>query len=124
MRELDELFAALGRSPFRRKFRLGERDGEYLARHGLEAILVHGREFITARLAPARPVNDGKQTPMAGHPVFVAQHATGTCCRKCLARWHGIAPLQPLEPAEITYILSVLERWLANEGERCSMSPV
>ncbi|WP_251023391.1 DUF4186 family protein [Streptomyces sp. ISL-10] len=23
-------------------------------------------------------------------PVFVAQHATATCCRTCLERWHVV----------------------------------
>ncbi len=25
---------------------------------------------------------------MKGHPVFVAQHATATCCRECIRKWH------------------------------------
>jgi predicted Fe-S protein YdhL (DUF1289 family) len=57
-------------------------------------------------------VNDGKQTPFRGHPVFVAQHATATCCRGCLAKWHGIPRGRPLEEGEKAHILAVLERWL------------
>jgi hypothetical protein len=34
--------------------------------------------------------NDGKQTPMKGQPVFIAQHATTTRCRGCISKWHGI----------------------------------
>ena len=118
MRELDDLFTALGRSSFRSKFRLVGRDRDYLARQGLEQVLAHGQQFLTARLAPARPAADGRQTPLAGHPIFVAQHATATCCRKCLRRWHGIARLRELTPAEIEYILGVLRRWLELESER------
>ncbi len=117
MRELDELFTALGRSSFRRKFRLVGRDRDYLARQGLERVLAHGREFITTRLAPAQPAADGRQTPLAGHPVFVAQHATATCCRNCLRRWHGIARLRPLAPEEIDYVLGVLRHWLEIAGQ-------
>ena len=120
VRDLDELFTALGRSSFRRKFRLVGRDGDYLARHGLEQVLAHGRQFITTRLVPARPAADGRQTPLAGHPVFVAQHATATCCRNCLRRWHGIARFRPLTSEEIAYVLGVLRRWLELAGERCS----
>ena len=120
MRELDELFTALGRSSFRRKFRLVGRDRDYLARHGLEQVLAHGRQFIAARLAPARPAADGRQTPLAGHPVFVAQHATATCCRNCLRRWHGIACYRPLTPGEIAYILGVLRHWLELSSQGCS----
>lgn len=124
IRELDALFTALGRSSFRRKFRLVGRDRDYLERHGLEQVLAHGEQFIATRLAPARPAADGRQTPLAGHPVFVAQHATATCCRNCLRRWHGIARFRPLTPAEIAYVLGVLRHWLEMDRRRCSTAPV
>ncbi|MGV9305492.1 DUF4186 family protein [Nonomuraea sp. NPDC003727] len=47
-------------------------------------------DLIARRLVPAEPYKDGEQTPCRGHPVFVAQHATATCCRTCLHRWHDI----------------------------------
>lgn len=112
MRDLDRVFAGLAKSAFRRRFRLEARDAAYLRAKGLPVILAHGRDFIAQRLAPAQPSNDGKQTPMRGHPVFVAQHATGTCCRACLAKWHGIAPGKPLTDAEQVHILGAIERWL------------
>src|SRR4051812_43114450 len=87
MRDLDNLFAALRRSPFRQRFRLGARDRAYLETKGLHKVLEHAAEFVAQRLAPAMPRNDGKQTPFRGHPAFVAQHATATCCRGCLAKW-------------------------------------
>ncbi len=90
MSDLDDVFERLQRSPFRRKFRLWEAERDYLSRKGLDVVLDHGRDFITKRLAPAYPANDGKQTPMRNHPVFVAQHATATCCRGCLEKWHAI----------------------------------
>ncbi|HEX4145977.1 MAG TPA: DUF4186 domain-containing protein [Pirellulales bacterium] len=120
---MDELFAALGQSSFRRKFRLASRERDYLAHHGLDQVLAHGRQFVTARLAPARPSADGRQTPLAGHPIFVAQHATATCCRNCLRRWHGIARFRPLTSEEIAYLLGVLRHWLELDGQRCSNPP-
>src|SRR3546814_17950696 len=90
MRYLDSLFAGLATSRFRSRFRLGEKEHTYLATRGLPIVLDHAADFVEKRLAPAEPVNDGKQTPMRGHPVFIAQHATATCCRSCLAKWHGI----------------------------------
>jgi hypothetical protein len=84
-----------------------------LQTRGLATVLSHARDFIESRLAAAQPANDGKQTPMRGHPAFVAQHATATCCRKCLARWHGIPAGRPLTAAESSYILGVLKTWLA-----------
>ena len=110
--ELDPLFQALARSPFRARFKLNAADAAYLARKGPPAVLGHAAEFIEARLAPAAPAKDGKQTPMRGHPVFVAQHATASCCRSCLAKWHSIAAGHALTKAEKAHVLAVLERWL------------
>ena len=81
MRDMDGLFAALGRSKFRSRFRLSGKEAAYLSEKGLDTIIEHARDFVTKRLAEAYPANDGHQTPMRNHPVFVAQHATGTCCR-------------------------------------------
>ena len=114
MRDPDDLFAALARSKFRSGFRLGAREASYLNEKSLEVILEHGRRFITERLADADPKNDGRQTPVRGHPIFVAQHATATCCRSCLAKWHRIPQGQPLTPEQVDYILTVLARWLAS----------
>lgn len=114
-RNLDELFAALAASQFRRRFRLRGRELEYLRRKGLPIVLEHAAEFIEKRLAPAAPANDGKQTPMRHHPVFIAQHATATCCRGCLRKWHAIPTGRVLETAEKRYILEVIETWLARE---------
>ena len=112
MRPLNLLFERLAASPFRSRFRLGPREREYLAAKGMATILDHARDFIDRRLAPANPANDGRQTPMRGHPVFIAQHATATCCRSCLAKWHGVAPGRPMTEAEKAHVIAVLERWL------------
>jgi hypothetical protein len=115
MRDTDELFAALGRSRFRSRFRLRGKEAGYLQQRGLETVLEHARQFIETRLAPAEPANDGKQTPMRNHPVFIAQHATATCCRGCLAKWHHIAEGRALSAAEIDYIVGIIERWLRQQ---------
>ena len=112
MRDLDDLFAALARSRFRRKFALGAKEREYLAEKGLATVLEHACDLIARRLAPAAPANDGRQTPFRGHPVFVAQHATATCCRGCLAKWHGIAKGAPLSEVEQAHVVKAIGRWL------------
>ena len=117
MRDLDDLFAALARSKFRSRMRLGAKDRGYLQQKTLPVVLEHGRQFLVDRLAPAEPRNDGRQTPMRGHPVFVAQHATATCCRGCLAKWHFIPRGKPLSAAQLDYVLEVLQRWLREQGE-------
>lgn len=86
MKVSDDLFTRLSRSPFRQRFRLGRAEYDYASSKGEPVLRQHAAEFVAQRLAPAQPENDGKQTPMRGHPVFIAQHATATCCRGCLSK--------------------------------------
>ena len=117
MRDFDSVFAALERSAFRRRFQLEAKETAYLAAIGMPVILEHAGDFIRSRLAPAAPKNDGRQTPMRGHPVFVAQHATATCCRGCLAKWHKIDRGRALTEEEIGYVVSVIHRWIESQAQ-------
>jgi len=112
MRPLDEVFDALARSSFRQRQRLGPAERAYLAEKGLDEVLRHAEDFVARRLAPAEPLRDGKQTPWRGHPVFIAQHATATCCRGCLQKYHDIAKGAPLTDEQQAHIVAALERWL------------
>ncbi|HEX2092389.1 MAG TPA: DUF4186 domain-containing protein [Longimicrobiaceae bacterium] len=116
MRDLDDVFACLAGSPFRRRFRLRGRELEYLRARGIEAVMEHATGFVASRLAVAEPANDGRQTPMRNHPAFVAQHATATCCRGCLEKWHRIPRGRELTEEEIRYVLAALERWLRSQA--------
>jgi hypothetical protein len=115
MRDQQQLFAALSKSSFRKRFRLQEKDRQYLLAKGMQTIAEHARDFVGKRLAPAVIANDGKQTPYRGHPVFVAQHATACCCRGCLQKWHGIEQGMELSAQQQDYVVSVLTTWLARE---------
>ena len=115
MRDLDEVFEGLEKSDFRRRFRLKGKELAYLREKGLATVLEHAADFVEKRLAPAEPANDGRQTPMGNHPAFVAQHATATCCRGCLAKWHRIPKGHALTDAEKRHVLAALERWLGKE---------
>jgi hypothetical protein len=110
---IDEVLEALQRSDFRRRQKLSAKDLAYLQDRGPEVIREHTRRFITERLAPAHPPNEGKQTPWRGHPTFTAQHATATCCRGCLAKWHKITKGRELTGAELEYVVEVISQWLA-----------
>ncbi len=116
MRDVDDLFAALASSSFRARFKLDARDKAYLRDKGLDTVIVHAAGFVDERLAPAQPPNDGKQTPWRGHPVFVAQHATATCCRVCLAKWHGIASGKEMTADERRHVVAVIRRWLIGQS--------
>ena len=114
-RVYNQLFLGLGRSKFRSSFHLKQKDIDYINEKGLDTIREHAREFIAKREAPAVIPNDGKQTPMKGHPVFVAQHATATCCRECIRKWHKIQPGRELSRIQQEYLVDVIMTWIEKE---------
>ena len=115
MSDLDPLFSRLARSTFRSRFRLGTKERQYCWDKGPDTIDQHAADFVKKRLAPAQPANDGKQTPMRGHPVFIAQHATATCCRECIRKWHKIQPGRELSQVQQEYLVDVIMTWIENE---------
>ena len=111
-----DLFDRLAQSKFRSRFRLKEADRQYIREKGIDTIREHAARIVRQRLSDAVPKNDGRQTPMrgapTGHPVFLGQHATGTCCRGCLEKWHGIPQGRPLSDAEQAGVVDVLMQWI------------
>lgn len=114
---LTELFLRLAKSAFRSKFKLSAKDRGYIEAKGMEKIEKHAADFIASRIAPARPKNDGNQTPLRGHPVFVAQHATATCCRGCIAKWHGIEKGRDLSNDEQRRLIEIILAWLEKQRQ-------
>lgn len=114
--QIDEVMSRLARSGFRSRFHLSSRERAYLNEKGMAVIQRHAYDFIAQRLAPAQPKNDGRQTPMRGHPVFIAQHATATCCRGCLSKWHGMPAGHLLDEEAQTYIVAVISTWIEQQA--------
>lgn len=110
-----DIFERLAKSAFRSKFKLSQKDKAYIAEKGILTIRKHAQEFIAKRLAPANLSNDGKQTPYKNHPVFVAQHATATCCRQCMSKWHKFAPEAELSPAQQEYAVNLIMNWIEKQ---------
>ncbi len=115
MVEINTILEKLNHSKFRSSFHLKDKEKNYIKEKGLNTIESHAKDFITKRLAPANPINDGKQTPMKGHPVFIAEHATATCCRNCLYKWHHIPKNKELTNEEQDYIVQVIMTWIQKE---------
>ena len=112
---IGQALARLQRSKFRSRFHLAQKDREYIEKKGLPEIRQHAEKFVAERLAPAVIPNDGKQTPMRGHPVFVAQHACACCCRGCLHKWYGIPEGIPLTDIQQKGIVDLLMAWIKRE---------
>ena len=107
---------SLAKSKFRSSFHLKEKDKEYIKEKGLDKIREHAYDFINKRLRPAIILNDGKQTPMRGHPVFIAQHACACCCRGCLYKWYHIDRDRELSKDEVDYIVNLIMEWIIREN--------
>lgn len=112
---INEALERLKHSSFRGSFHLTKKDKKYVKEKGIEAIRRHAEEFVRTRLAPANPKNDGKQTPMRGHPIFVAQHACACCCRGCLEKWYKVPKGVELTDIQQEKIVRLLMVWIENE---------
>ena len=118
MDTIDRKLEALSKSNFRSRFGLKEKDLVYVKEKGMDTIYRHDQDFIRTRLADSFPKNDGKQTPMRGHPVFIAQHATATCCRGCIYKWHNIPQGRELTSHEQEFIVQLIMRWIEREVKK------
>lgn len=114
----EEAFFRLSQSSFRSSFHLSQKDKDYIAAKGIETIRSHAKDFIRTRLAPAHPAKDGKQTPLRGHPVFVAQHACAFCCRGCLNKWYHVPSGVPLTDLQQEKIVNFIMLWIQRELEK------
>jgi exodeoxyribonuclease V alpha subunit len=112
MRIINAKLDSLSKSKFRSGFYLRKKEIEYVDKYGMKKISAHAYDFIKNKLAPAYPYNDGAQTPMKNHPVFIAQHATGTCCRGCLEKWHKIPKGVELTDNQINYVVAIIMEWI------------
>ena len=114
---MENILEKLSKSKFRGSFKLKEKDISYINKKGFKEIEDHANKFIKERLSYATILNDGKQTPYKGHPVFIVQHATATCCRSCLNKWHNIEKNKQLTEYEIKYIVNLIMEWIKNKME-------
>ena len=113
--EIDDRIDRASARPFGRRFHLRGRERATAELRGPQTMRAHAAEIIAERLAPAEPRNDGRQTPYRNHPVFVAQHATATCCRTCLERRHGIPKGRELTSEVLAYAVDVICRWIETD---------
>ena len=111
----ENILYKLSKSKFRSSFHLNNKMKEYVNEKGIKTIEEHAYDFINKRLRPKYIENDGKQTPMKGHPVFLAQHACACCCRSCLEKWYKISKNKELTDEEVNYIVNLLMEWIKRQ---------
>lgn len=118
MTNIDIMLNNLNKSKFRSSFHLRKYMISYIEDKGLDVIKKHAYDFIKNRIAPHNILNDGHQTPMKGHLVFIAQHATATCCRNCIYKWYHIERNRMLTEEEINYFVNIIMKWIEKEYKR------
>ncbi|NVM29287.1 MAG: DUF4186 family protein [Candidatus Helarchaeota archaeon] len=57
---------------------------------------------------------DGRQTPLEGNLIYFAQHATASCCKKCIEEWHGINRNELLTEEQIKYLVGLIMVYFEN----------
>ena len=115
MQTIEEALEKLKQSKFRSGFSLKEKEKAYVRKKGMDTIRRHAQDFVRQRLAPAVIPNDGKQTPMHGHPVFIAQHACACCCRGCLQKWYRVPKGVTLSEKQQNKIVNLLMAWIQHQ---------
>jgi len=118
MTVIEDKLSSLSKSKFRSSFHLRKYMIKDIDNKGLDKIKEDAYFFIKNRISDTSKVVDGKQTPMKSHPVFIAQHATATCCRSCLYKWYGIPKNRLLTDHEIDFCVELIMSWIKKEYNR------
>lgn len=112
MQSIEQSLNRLSHSKFRSGFKLTKKEKDYINEKGIDVIRAHAFDFVSTRLTPANPKNDGRQTPMHGHPVFKAMHATACCCRGCFEKWYRVPKNIALNQSQQEQIVNLLMAWI------------
>ena len=118
MQTIEQALDKLERSKYRSSFHLTKKEKQYLEDKGMETVRRHDADFVKMKLAPAEPLNDGKQTPMHGRPAFKAMHATACCCRSCLNKWYRVPMHRELTESEQERIVNLLMAWIERNRQK------
>jgi hypothetical protein len=92
-----------------------ERAINHARRKGRRRLYEAARRRIVVSVSKSGMAFDGRQTPRVGNTIFYAQHATASCCRRCIEYWHDIPADRDLTPQEVEYLTALVVRYL---GER------
>jgi hypothetical protein len=90
----------------------------YAIRKGSRALREGATNHVRKAIGQPRDAFDGRRvpwpekTPEKMNPYHYAQHATGTCCRKCLESWYGISPEHSLSERQIDYFAALIVRYI------------
>jgi Domain of unknown function (DUF4186) len=77
-----------------------------------EDLRSHIRKELAKGVAPPRPWGDGRRVPtkdekLRGRPLYYAQHATASCCKKCAYYWWGLPRDQQYTQQQLDFLTAM-----------------
>lgn len=108
---------------------LGPRAVNYARRKGKRGMKSALTQHLKKAIGDAHPFRDGWQTPYGDEDqgsriLFFAQHATASCCRKCVEIWHGIPTGDELPDEVIDYLTKLTMRYVADRIPDLAEDPI
>lgn len=114
---IDQTLFHLAKTKYRRQYVLSPKLKEYCRQTGMEKLRRKAFEIVREKVSSPYYKGEGRQTPLDGHPIYIAMHATGTCCRTCLEVWHSIVSGRRLTEKDIIYIVDTIMEWIKRQLE-------
>lgn len=84
----------------------------YALKKGKIELLKTVEQRIRSSVKAPADAFDGRRTKWEGNPIHYGQHATATCCRKCIERWHDISRDVELTEKQIKYFTHLVVMFL------------
>lgn len=118
-RDAKYTFSALKYELIRHKFwhiSIDQKALNHARRKGRAGLELAVQSRLRKSVGPATPTRDGLQTPMegSGNVIYYGQHATASCCRKCIEYWHDIPKGRALTEDEISYLAELVMLYISD----------
>jgi len=89
-----------------------EKAVNYALRKGKIELINTVEKRIRASVKAPVDAFDGRRTKWEGNPIHYGQHATATCCRKCIERWHNVPRDEELTEKQVKYFTHLVIMFL------------
>jgi hypothetical protein len=124
--DIDYVFGALQFERIRHWYwhkPIDERALNHAKKKGLSGMRIAAEKRIRNYIAKIPDAFSARATPKSGNILYYGQHATGTCCRVCVAEWYGIPMNRELTELEIDYFTRLLIRYVEQRLPDLSEEP-
>ena len=111
----NSILLQLSKSPVYNEIYLTQKERKYYLERNCEEMRKETEEIVRKSLEKKISPKKDKHTRQWGHPVYVAQRATGCCCRKCLYEWHNIPVNRRMTENEVRYVTDLLMEWMKRD---------